>query len=130
MDVFVDFIWEIIVDDMHDVFNIETSGSNVRRNKDWSFTIAESNHCVLMLEGIQKGYLAFALGAIAVDRGTWKLEIVEIIVQTVACAFGFDKNQGACRRLFEEKIHQTLFLVIVLDRNNLYISHSARESTR
>src|SRR5208282_2712330 len=47
MDIFIDIIWEIIVDDVHDILDIETSGSDVGGNENWSFTIAESNHCIL-----------------------------------------------------------------------------------
>jgi len=57
------------------------------------------------------GYLALALSAVSVNGGTGELEIVQVVVQTVARTFGFDKHQGTCGRLFEEEIHQTLFLV-------------------
>lgn len=65
------------------------------------------------------GYLALALSAISVDGGAGELEIVQVIVQAVASTFGFDEYQGTCGRLFEEEIHQTLFLVKFFDVKNL-----------
>ena len=53
------------------------------------------------------------------DGGAGELEIVQVIVQAVASTFGFDEYQGTCGRLFEEEIHQTLFLVKFFDVENL-----------
>src|SRR5271170_59165 len=47
MDVFVDVIGEVIVDDMHNVLDIETPCSDVRSNENRCFPIAKSNHCIL-----------------------------------------------------------------------------------
>jgi hypothetical protein len=47
MDIFIDVIWKIIIDDMHDVFDIETSGCDVGGNKNGCFTVTESDHCIL-----------------------------------------------------------------------------------
>ena len=47
MDVFVDVVGEVIVDDMHDILDIETPGSDVCSNENGCFAIAESNHCIL-----------------------------------------------------------------------------------
>ena len=63
--------------------------------------------------------LALTLSTVCVDRGTREFEIVQVIVQAVACAFGFDEDEGACRGLFEEEIHEMLFFVGFLDVDDL-----------
>lgn len=75
-------------------------------------------------------YLALTLSTIPMDRGTRKLEIVKVIVQTIACAFRLDEHQGPCRRLLEQKIHQTLFFIELLDENDLLVSCEGFEQTR
>jgi len=68
-------------------------------------------------------YLALALSAISVNGGTGELEIVQVIVQAVAGTFGFDKDQGTCGGLFEEEIHQTLFLVKFFNVEDLFSAY-------
>ena len=80
-------------------------------------------------------YLALALSAISVNGGTGELEIVQVIVQAVASTFGFDKDQGTCGGLFEEEVHQTLFLVKFFNVEDLFSAYDddevrqGREST-
>jgi hypothetical protein len=50
VNIFIDFIGEVVVDDVHDVFDIKTPGSDVSSNEDWSLAIAEGYHRILQLE--------------------------------------------------------------------------------
>ena len=69
------------------------------------------------------------------NGGTGELEIVQVIVQAVASTFGFDKDQGTCGGLFEEEVHQTLFLVKFFNVEDLFSAYDddevrqGREST-
>ena len=54
MDIFVDVVREIVIDDVHDVLDIETPGCDVGGNENRCFPIAESNHCVLRIRNISQ----------------------------------------------------------------------------
>ena len=123
--VLVDAVREIIVDHVHDIFYIETTGSDVSRNEDWGFPITKCNHGVLATStlrytgGVEGLCLALPLGSIPVDRGARKLEIIQIIIKAVASTFGLDEDQGASRRLFKEQIHKSLLLLVFVDKKDL-----------
>src|SRR5438105_4990133 len=47
MDIFIDIIWEIVVDYVHYVLDVKAPGSDICGDQNGSFSVAEGNHCVL-----------------------------------------------------------------------------------
>lgn len=85
MDVFIDIVWEIVVDYVHHVLDIKAPGSDICSNQNWSFSIAEGNHCVLEISNgpqnspknmiLQIGYLERRIWRCGLK---WKSEVTEM----------------------------------------------------
>lgn len=109
MDVVVNVGGEVVVDNMGDIGDIETAGSNSSRHHDRAASIAEEFQCSLTL----------ALGAIAMDGGGGEALIDEEIRQRVRHALGFDKDQRQAGAMGVKDVQQRRTLVEVLDILNL-----------
>lgn len=106
MNVVVDVGGQIVVHDVGDVGNIETTGSNGGRNKDGGTAGPES---------LQR-HLTLALGAVTVDGGGGKILGHEEVAKHVGHALGLDEDEGETTGgLGDEDVEQDRALVAVLD---------------
>jgi hypothetical protein len=84
MDVIVDVTGEIIVDDVGDVGDVQTTGGDSGCNHDRSLTSPE---------GVQ-GVLTLPLGAVTVNGGGGHVVTVQEVAQHISHALGLDEDQG------------------------------------
>ena len=84
MDVIVNVAGEIVIDDMGDVGDIETTSGDGCGDHDWCLSATEHF----------KGTFSFALSAISVDGGGGEVGVEEKVGQGVGSTFCFDKDEG------------------------------------
>ena len=102
MRVVVDIRWQVKVDDVGDVRNIQTSRRDVRGDEDGRLTRSE---------GFQRR-LALLLRAIAVDARRGLTVLVQEILELVRTSLRFDENQSQTRHGFDQiEKHIALFVV-------------------
>lgn len=84
VDVIVNIAREIVVDDVSDVRDIETTGGNGRSDENRSTTIAER----------EQSLLTFTLGTVAMYRSCREVGGEEEISEHVGVTLGLDEDQG------------------------------------
>jgi hypothetical protein len=117
--------WQIIVDDVHDIADVETTSGDGGSDEDRTFACTEGSARTgqsCHVEGVlgnSQCIFTFALSAVRVDRGRGHAEIVQIVVEKVSRLLGCNKDQGARRRHGQEQVVYSLLLHIALDPDNL-----------
>ena len=118
MDVVVDVAGQVVVDDVGDIGNIETTGGDGGRDEDGRAAGAE---------GVER-HLTLALGAVTVDGGGGHPVRQEEVAETIGHALGLDEDKRqahavatvSSRRLVRaEDVEQDGALVGVLDELDL-----------
>jgi hypothetical protein len=105
MDVVVDIRGEVVVDNVRDIGNVETTGCDGSGYQDGSTTSAES----------LKSHLTFALSAIPVDGGRGNTVGHKEVGKHICHPLGFNEDEcEAFRRLRGENIKQYGALIVVL----------------
>lgn len=117
---------KVKVDDVHDVFDIQTARRNAGSNQDGRFGGAESTAARLVSsihfhENIQC-ILALTLGTISMDGRARQTHVVEVIVNQIRLALGVDENQSATGRHGHQQVKETLLLQRLIDIDNLEVS--------
>ncbi|ROV91474.1 hypothetical protein VSDG_07154 [Cytospora chrysosperma] len=107
--VVVDVSGQIVVHDVGDVGNIETTGSNSSCDQDGATGVSEH----------LKGTLTLALSAVTVNRGSGEVLIDEEVGQRVCHALGLDEDEGQTSTVSVKDVEQNRALVDVLDVLNL-----------
>lgn len=108
VNVVIDISGEIVVDDVGDVGNIETTSSDSGSNHKRAATVAEE----------LKSALTLTLGAITVDRGGREVLVDKEVGQRVSHALGLDEDEGeaSCGALKDIQKHRALVNILdVLD---------------
>ncbi len=105
VNVVIDISWEIVVDDMGDVWNIKTTSSNSGSDQDWAASVAEHLESTLTL----------ALCAVTMNGGGWKVLVDQEIRQRIGHALGLNKYEGKTTGVGVEDIQKNGALVHVLN---------------
>lgn len=105
VNVVIDVGGKVIVDDVHDVRDIETTSSDGS---------SDHNGCATLTECIE-GRLTLTLRAITVDGGGGVIVTEQEVGQHVGHALGFDEDEGQSGGLSAEKIKEDGALVVVLN---------------
>ncbi len=82
VDIVIDCIREVIVDDVHDIRDIETAGCDVCGNEDWCDASAEGT----------KSILALALGSVAMNGRDFEFMLVQEMLQHISTALGLHED--------------------------------------
>lgn len=77
-----------VVDDMHDIPDVDTSRRDASRNENRVFAAAEAPH----------GRFALHLSTVAMHRSAGQADVVEVIINLIALALGVDEDDGSSRR--------------------------------
>lgn len=115
MDIIINIIAQVIIDDMHDVLDIQSSRGNSGGDQDGAPT---------GFEGFQ-GQLAFTLASVAMKGDAGEMFVVKDVVEVVGFAFGVDKDEGARRWLGEEEFFESVFFVVFF-----YLDHLLHDVCR
>lgn len=112
---------KVVVDDVHDITNVDTSRADTSGNEDGSVTRSKGSH----------GGLSLLLGTFAVDGSDWELEIEEEIIKVIGFDTTVDKNDGShSMHLLEEANEDvTLFVSLGLQDDLLDVGSSASGTT-
>jgi hypothetical protein len=105
VDVVVNVGGEIVIDDVGDVWNIETTSGNSSSHQDGAPSVAEH----------LKSTLTLTLSTVTVDGGGRKLLVDEEVGQRVCHALGLDEDQGETSSVGVEDIQKDGPLVSILD---------------
>lgn len=115
VDVFGDTIVlsgrQIIVDDMLDVGDVQSTGSDTSGNHDRTLGSAEST----------QGIFALSLSAIRVDGRRRKTLVVEEVINHVALDLAVDEDEGALRTVGEDQVKESLVLLVLVDVDDLLL---------
>eukprot|EP00050_Salpingoeca_kvevrii_P012969 m.26036 g.26036 ORF g.26036 m.26036 type:complete len:636 (-) comp4524_c0_seq1:67-1974(-) len=110
VDVLLDIAGKVVVDDMLDVGNVETAGSNCRGDENGGAARAEA------VEGV----LALALRAVAVDRRAREALVVEKVLEAVGAALRLNKDEHERIAVGgRDNVEEKLFLLALLHPDNL-----------
>lgn len=113
VDILLDIRWQIVVDDVFDVRNIQASSSDSRCDQNGTIAGAEA------LEGL----LTLALAAIAVNRSDRMLVLVQKLFQSIGSLLCLDEDQREAigrvvRRAFAQatqQVQQVRALFVLID---------------
>lgn len=105
MDVVINVSRQVIVDNVCDIGDIETTGSNGSGNEDGAASISEEF----------QGTLTFTLGTITVNGGGREVLVNEEIGERVRHALGLDKDEGQAAGMGVENIKEDRALVNIFD---------------
>lgn len=115
MDVFVLAVvingWQIEVDDMHHVLDINTSSRNTSGDKNGRSTFLESTQCVLPL----------SLSSVGMNGSRRQTIVEEEVVNEVSSFLRANKNKSASGRAGNEQVVQRLLFLVLVDVNNLSV---------
>lgn len=100
---------QVIVHNVRDIGDIETTGSDGSCNKDGATAVTEH----------VKSALTLTLGAVAVDRRGWEVLVDEEVGQRICHALGLDEDQSQARTMSVQDVKQDGALVDVLNVLNL-----------
>lgn len=109
MDVVVNISRKVIVDNVSDVGDIETTGSNSGSDHDGATAVTEELESTLTL----------TLSAVTVDRGGREALVDQEIRERVSHALGLDEDESETASMSVENIEEDGALVNVLDVLNL-----------
>jgi hypothetical protein len=104
--------WEVVVDDMHNIMNVETTGRDASSNQDGVLSQTERPDTVLTLP----------LGTIAVDRHTRKVLVEQEIIQLISSALAVDKDNCTRRRSRQEQVLNRTTLHGRLHKHNILLN--------
>lgn len=105
MDVVVNVGGKIVVDDVSDIGNIQSSGGNGGSNKNGASTVAEE------LEGT----FTLTLSSVTMNRSGGEVLVDEEVGERVGHALGLDEDQGEATGVGVEDVKKNGALVNVLD---------------
>jgi hypothetical protein len=106
MSVLGDVGWEIVEDDMHDVWDIETTSGNGGGYEDRSTTA---------LEGVQCSF-TLTLSPVTVDRGSRESLGAKEVAEHVGHALGFDEDEHQTTRCFGvDDVEEERTLVVIVN---------------
>lgn len=106
VDIVIDVGGQIVVDDVSDVGDIETTGRDSSRNQDGAAAVPE----------VLESTLTLALGAVTVDGRGGEVLVDEEITQRVRHTLGLDEDEGETSSSMGVKdVEQDRTLVMVLD---------------
>src|SRR5690242_1975954 len=91
---------KIIVDDMTNIGNVDTTSRNASGNQDWSLATTE---CA-------DGVLAFTLSAVSMNGSAWHTLVEKEIINIIGSALAVDEDNGSGRRMVHEQVHKSLLL--------------------
>lgn len=109
VDVVVDVGGQVVVDDVLNIGDIQTSSSDSSGHKDWAASSTEHLQSTLTL----------ALGTITVDGGRWEALVDEVIGERICHALGLDEDEGQTSTVGVKDVEQDAALVGVLNVLNL-----------
>jgi hypothetical protein len=119
---------QVVVDDMLDVGDIETTSGNASSNQDGATTGTEgaTRSLLVMDPGMRslrnlKSILTLTLGTIGVNRSHRQTLVVEEVVDHVALDLGVGEDQGALGAVGEDQVKQSLALGTLLDEDDLLL---------
>lgn len=112
---------QVVVDNMHDIANVNAAGRDSGSNENWGPTTSEGSHCRFSLN----------LSPVTVNGSDWKFHVVEKIVERVGSLAAIDEDDGTNTiHLFEQsKEKLVLLLSSGLNDNLLDVLRSASCST-
>ena len=105
VDVVVNVAGKVVVDNLRDIGDVQTTTSNIGGTHDGSVAALEA----------AKGILALPLGLVAVNGAGGEALGTENVLEVVARALGLDEDEDESLLNGEEETHQRLELVTVLD---------------
>lgn len=109
VDVVIDIGWEIVVDDVGNVWNIQTTSGNSGSDQDWAAAVTEH----------LQGALTLTLSAVTVDGGGWEVLVDQEIRQRIGHTLGLDEDEGKSAWVEVEDIQKNGALVHILNVLNL-----------
>ena len=102
--------WEVIVDDVHDVADVNATGTNSSGHKNGCIARPKSSH----------GSLTLLLSSITVDGSNRKLQVVQEVVKIVGFHAAVDEDDSShAVHLFEETDQNITLLVTLSLQNDL-----------
>jgi hypothetical protein len=112
---------QIIVDDVHDVADVNATSGHTSGNKNRGIAGSESAHGVLSLD----------LSAVTVNRDHWELDIIEKVVQVVGFRTAIDEDDGANagHLLKKSQKNVTLLTTLSLKHDLLNVRSSTSDAT-
>jgi hypothetical protein len=120
--------WQVVVDDVFDVGNIETTSSNAGSDQDGAFTGTEGATRSLLVanRGLRsamdlQSILTLTLGTVGVDRSDRQTLVVEEVVDHVALDLGVGEDQGALGAVGEDQVEQSLAFGALFDEDDLLL---------
>jgi hypothetical protein len=120
--------WQVVVDDVLDVGDIETTSSNAGSDQDGTATGTEGSTRGLLVadRGMRsamdlQSILTLTLGTVGVDRSDRQTLVVKEVVDHVALDLGVGKDQGALGAVGEDQVEQSLALGALLDEDDLLL---------
>ncbi|KAH3662441.1 hypothetical protein OGAPHI_005693 [Ogataea philodendri] len=112
VNVVVNVIWQIVIDDVGHVWNVQTSGSNSSGNQNRRSSASEA----------LQSSLSLVLGSVTVNRGSREVLVDQEVRQDVSHLLGFDENQSQSvgHSFFSscEDIKQTRLLFVIFNVEN------------
>lgn len=95
---------QVIVDDMHDITDVNTTGAHSGGDENRSVPRAEGTH----------GILALILGSVGMHRSDRQAGVVQEVVEVVSFTAAVHKNDGANTVHFLENLEQKVSLLTAL----------------
>jgi hypothetical protein len=109
MNVFIDVGHKIIVDNVHNVLDIQATSGDTSGNQDGTLSRTESDECIFTL----------TLSTITMDRGGRQLEVVKVVVKGISSALVVDENKRTSRRSRAKQVVQSLLLLELINPNDV-----------
>ena len=119
-------IRQIVVDDMHDIANIESAGRHTGGDQDRTFAGTERTPAPLVSGGFRRvfgiilqGILSLTLGAVTVNGRGWKTEIEQVVVKKVDTLLRVAEDDRSGRRHREQEVVRGLLLCVSFGEDHL-----------
>lgn len=109
---------QIILDNMHNASNIQSTVSNTSRNHDRHVTLAESTDSALTL----------ASRTLRVDGNNWKILVEGVVIELTTDAAGVDEDQSTACGDGAHKIDEGLALLAAFDPDDVLLNVGVGET--
>ena len=100
--------WKIVVDDVHDVLDINTASSNTGGDENGSLSGAECT----------ESCFALGLAAIAMHGGHWEAHVVEEVIEIVDLRTTVAEDDGTDAMHLLEKVDKDVTLLVAFSLND------------
>lgn len=105
VNIVVNVGWQIIVDHMGDIGNVESTGSNSGSHQDGAAAVTE----------VLKGTLTLTLSAVTVNGSGWEVLVDEEFGQRISHTLGLDENECQSSAVSVQDVKQDGAFIVVLN---------------